>query len=96
MPTRTATRPLTGRPASVPRRPQTAHPALRWNGDKRAPTGSLTGPPDRYSSSSSQQTGLRRRPPRPNHQLALGLLRRRALQVRQDLRNELRLLDTVS
>jgi hypothetical protein len=45
------------------------------------------------SSSSSQQAGLRRRPPRPQRQLALGLLRCRALQVRQDLRNELRLLD---
>jgi hypothetical protein len=47
----------------------------------------------RYSSSSSQQAGVHRRPPRPNRQLALGLLRHAALQVRQYLRNELRLLD---
>ena len=37
---------------------------------------------------SSQQAGLRRRPPRPKRQLALRLLRRRTLQVREDLRNE--------
>jgi hypothetical protein len=34
---RTSTRPLTGRRPGVPRRPQTAHPALGWSGDKRAP-----------------------------------------------------------
>ena len=31
MPMRTAIRPLTGRRPRVPRRPQTAHPALRWS-----------------------------------------------------------------
>jgi hypothetical protein len=58
-----------------------------------SPTGSLTRQRNRYSSSSSPQAGLHRRPPRHQRQLALGLLRRCALQVRQDLRNELRLLD---
>src|SRR5271169_1066406 len=75
------------------RAPQTAHAAARSIRDKRAPTGSLTRQRNRYSSSSSQQAGLQRRPARPKRQLALILLRRSALQVRQDLRNELRLLD---
>ena len=42
-------------------------------------------PQNRYSSSSSQQTGLRRRPARHQRQLALGPLRRYGLQVRQYL-----------
>src|SRR5271154_3715613 len=75
------------------RAPQTAHAAARSIRDKRAPTGSLTRQRNRYSSSCSQQPGLYRRPARPERRLALILLRRSALQVRQDLRNQLRLLD---
>src|SRR5271167_4355955 len=75
------------------RAPQTAHAAARSIRDKRAPTGSLTRQRNRDSSSCSQQHGLYRRPARPERQLALILLRRSALQVRQDLRNQLRLLD---
>src|SRR5271170_4170213 len=75
------------------RAPQTAHAAARSIRDKRAPTGSLTRQRNRDSSSCSQQHGLYRRPPRPERQLALILLRRCTLQVRQYLRNELRLLD---
>src|ERR1700678_1078178 len=86
-------RPLPGRQISVPRRPQTAHAAARSIRDKRAPTGSLTRQRNRDSSSCSQQPGLYRWPPRPERQLALILLRRCTLQVRQYLRNELRLLD---
>jgi hypothetical protein len=86
-------RPLPGRQISVPRRPQTAHAAARSIRDKRTPTGSLTRQRNRDSSSCSQQPGLYRRPPRPERQLALILLRRCTLQVRQYLRNELRLLD---
>ncbi len=86
-------RPLPGRQISVPRRPQTAHAAARSIRDKRAPTGSLTRQRNRDSSSCSQQPGLYRRPPRPERQLALILLRRCTLQARQYLRNELRLLD---
>src|SRR5580692_9334962 len=86
-------RPLPGRQISVPRRPQTAHAAARSIRDKRAPTGSLTRQRNRDSSSCSQQPGLYRRPPRPERQLALILLRRCTLQVRQYLRYELRLLD---
>src|SRR5271154_1959110 len=63
------------------RAPQTAHAAARSIRDKRAPTGSLTRQRNRYSSSSSQQAGLQRRPARPERQLALILLRRSALQV---------------
>ena len=69
-------RPLPGRQISVPRRPQTAHAAARSIRDKRTPTGSLTRQRNRDSSSCSQQPGLYRRPPRPERQLALILLRR--------------------
>src|SRR5271167_5016963 len=75
------------------RAPQTAHAAARSIRDKRAPTGSLTRQRNRDSSSCSQQHGLYRRPARPERRLALILLRRSALPVRQDLRNQLRLLD---
>src|SRR5271156_4310015 len=75
------------------RAPQPAHPAARSIRDKRAPTGSLTRQRNRDSSSCSQQHGLYRRPPRPERQLALILLRLCTLQVRQYLRHELRLLD---
>src|SRR5580692_6325461 len=73
------------------RMPPTLPFAGAGTGGPRPP---LSPPPrNRYSSSSSQQTGLRRRPPRHQRQLALGLLRRYGLQVRQYLRNKLRLLD---
>src|ERR1700722_12597350 len=75
------------------RAPQTAHAAARSIRDKRAPTGSLTRQRNRDSPSCSQQPGLYRRPPRPERQRALILLRRFTLQLRQYLRNELRLLD---
>ena len=45
------------------------------------------------SSVSSKQAGLLRRGPRAERQLGLVLLRRRVLQVREDLRDHLRLLD---
>ena len=89
MPMRTATRPLTNTPypRAAPLAIRPPCPALE-PGQAR-PTGSLTRQQNRYSSSSSPQARLRRRPPRPKRQLALGLLRRCALQVRQYLRNEL-------
>jgi hypothetical protein len=80
MPMRTATRPLTNTPC-----PRAAPPAIRppcpaLQPGQARPTGSLTHQQNRYSSSSSPQARLRRRPPRPKRQLALGLLRRCALQ----------------
>jgi hypothetical protein len=41
----------------------------------------------------SNQTGLRRRRSGAERQLGLAVIRRRALQVRQNLRDDLRLLD---
>ncbi len=86
-------RPLTGRRSRVPRRPQTAHPTRRWSGT----SGLLPAPSPANGiatqASSSQKARLYRRPSRAKRQLALGLLRHCALQVRQYLRNELRLLD---
>ena len=47
-------RPLPGHQASAPRRPHGAHSGLRWNRDKRAPIGLLTGQGNRDLSSRSQ------------------------------------------
>jgi hypothetical protein len=82
--------PMPGEPPGTGMKPTL--PRAR-SGTSGAPTGSLTRQRNRDSSSCSQQPGLYRRPPRPERQLALILLRRCTLQVRQYLRNELRLLD---
>src|SRR5690606_31210814 len=58
-----------------------------------AEAGRLTGQPNHPSPSSSNQARLPRRRPRPERQFGLVMLRRHALQVRQDLRDDLRLLD---
>jgi hypothetical protein len=57
------------------------------------PAGRVSGQPNRTASSGSQQTRLRRGRPRPERQLDPVLLWHRALQVREDLRDHLRLLD---